>query len=192
MGLTEISNTAPFRSMVERGWAWPARSSPQPPKAEVRRAWLEGAGHAHHNRYRHEGAGAVAKRDSVLPESWFSSRSDGTAATWRQARLAALRPERGHRRNGPQRRERDHRAPSRQGQASARATSRTAGQAVDSLLQRNSCSSIHMRCRTTANFRATATLALRSPIRLAKASPQSLSQDGLVSRLSTTLAASNR
>jgi len=64
--LGRASNTGPFMSMVERGWAWPARSSPQPPKAEARRAWLEGAGHAHHNRQRDEGAGAAPERGSCL------------------------------------------------------------------------------------------------------------------------------
>ena len=34
------------------------------------------------------------------------------------------------------------------------------------------CPSIHMRCRMTASLRATATLALRSPLRLASLTPQ--------------------
>jgi hypothetical protein len=63
-GLVGTSNIGSFMSMVERGWAWPARSSPQPPEAEARRAWLEGAGHAHHNRQRDEGAGAAPGRGS--------------------------------------------------------------------------------------------------------------------------------
>ena len=65
-GLRGTSNTGPFMSMVERGWAWPARSSPQPPEAEARKAWLEGAGHAHHNRQRDDGAGAAPKRGSCM------------------------------------------------------------------------------------------------------------------------------
>src|SRR5208283_147386 len=38
--------------------------------------------------------------------------------------------------------------------------------------QLNSVPSIHMRCRITASFRATATLALRSPFRLTSLVPQ--------------------
>ena len=54
----------------------------------------------------------------------------------------------------------------------------------------NSVPSIHIRCRTTASFRATATLALRSPVRFATLMPQALSADHLATRVSITLAAS--
>ena len=90
----------------------------------------------------------------------------------------------------PQRRGRDRRAPSRQGRASADGPEGSGAQRAGS--QRNSVLSRHMRCRTTASLRATATFALRAPIRWARACPQVFSPDGLVIRLSTTLAASNR
>jgi hypothetical protein len=54
----------------------------------------------------------------------------------------------------------------------------------------NSVPSIHIRCRMTASFRATATLALRSPIRFASGIPQALSVDHFAMRVSKTLAAS--
>src|SRR6185295_16926465 len=53
--------------------------------------------------------------------------------------------------------------------------SRYAHQAATSLLlfdQLNSVPSTHMRCRMTASLRATATLALRSPLRLVSLVPQ--------------------
>src|SRR6201987_4365869 len=50
--------------------------------------------------------------------------------------------------------------------------------------------SIHIRCRMTASFRATATLALRTPVRLASRMPQALSADHFATRVSSTLAAS--
>src|SRR5262245_7068804 len=50
--------------------------------------------------------------------------------------------------------------------------------------------STHIRCRTTASFRATATLALRSPLRFASRMPQALSVDHFATRVSSTLAAS--
>src|SRR4029450_13377377 len=52
--------------------------------------------------------------------------------------------------------------------------------------------SIHIRCRMTASFRATATLALRSPLRFASRMPQALSADHFATRVSDTLAASKR
>src|SRR5205814_5174445 len=58
--------------------------------------------------------------------------------------------------------------------------------------QLNSVPSIHMRCRMTASLRATATLALRSPFRLASLIPQAFSADHFGTRVSSTLAASNR
>src|ERR1700746_3914761 len=58
--------------------------------------------------------------------------------------------------------------------------------------QVNSVLSIHMRCRITASLRATATLALRSPFRLASLVPQALSADHFGTRVSSTPAASNR
>jgi hypothetical protein len=54
----------------------------------------------------------------------------------------------------------------------------------------NSVPSIHIRCRMTASFRATATLALRSPLRFASRMPQALSADHFATRVSSTLAAS--
>src|SRR4051812_24254553 len=90
------------------------------------------------------------------------------------------------------RRGRDRRAPSRQGRASADGPEGSGAQRAGLASQRNSVLSRHMRCRTTASLRATATLALRAPIRWARACPQVFSQEGLVIRLSTTLAASNR
>ena len=56
----------------------------------------------------------------------------------------------------------------------------------------NSVPSIHIRCRMTASFRATATLALRSPLRFASRMPQALSADHFATRVSRTLAASKR
>src|SRR5262249_8744225 len=58
--------------------------------------------------------------------------------------------------------------------------------------QLNSVPSTHMRCRITASLRATATLALRSPLRLASLIPQAFSADHFGTRLSSTSAASNR
>src|SRR5260370_11969463 len=56
--------------------------------------------------------------------------------------------------------------------------------------QLNLVPSIHIRCRMTASFRATATLALRSPLRFASLMPQALSADHFATRVSSTLAAS--
>src|ERR1700735_2956703 len=67
---------------------------------------------------------------------------------------------------------------------------RYAGRLAAPLDQLNSVPSIHIRCRTTASFRATATLALRSPVRFATLMPQALSADHLATRVSITLAAS--
>src|SRR5262249_30782649 len=64
-----------------------------------------------------------------------------------------------------------------------------AGFLVDQL---NSVPSIHIRCRRTASLRATATLALRRPLRLASLMPQAFSADHFGTRVSSTLAASNR
>src|SRR5215475_15931904 len=58
--------------------------------------------------------------------------------------------------------------------------------------QLNSVPSTHMRCRTTASLRATATVAFRSPLRLASLMPQAFSADHFGTRVSSTLAASNR
>jgi hypothetical protein len=52
--------------------------------------------------------------------------------------------------------------------------------------QVNSVLSTHMRCRMTASLRATATLALRSPFRLASLMPQAFSADHLGTRVSNT------
>src|SRR6266404_1268786 len=57
--------------------------------------------------------------------------------------------------------------------------------------QLNSVPSTHMRCRMTASLRATGTLALRSPLRLASLIPQAFSADHFGTRVSSTLAASN-
>src|SRR5271165_3041033 len=54
----------------------------------------------------------------------------------------------------------------------------------------NSVPSTHIRCRMTASFLATATLALRSPLRLASLIPQALSADHFGLRVSKALAAS--
>src|SRR5215475_13438199 len=65
--------------------------------------------------------------------------------------------------------------------------------AVTSLLdQLNSVPSTHMRCRMTASLRATATLALRNPLRLVSLVPQAFSADHFGTRVSSTPAASNR
>jgi hypothetical protein len=61
-----------------------------------------------------------------------------------------------------------------------------------SLHQLNSVPSIHMRCRMTASLRATATLAFRSPFRLASLIPQAFSADHFGTRVSSTPAASKR
>src|SRR5215475_13057070 len=58
--------------------------------------------------------------------------------------------------------------------------------------QLNSVPSIHMRCRMTANLRATATLAFRSPFRLASLIPPAFSADHFGTRVSSTPAASKR
>src|SRR5215475_1354183 len=58
--------------------------------------------------------------------------------------------------------------------------------------QLNSVPSTHMRCRMTASLRATATLALRSPLRLVSLMPQAFSADHFGTRVSSTPAASNR
>jgi hypothetical protein len=56
--------------------------------------------------------------------------------------------------------------------------------------QLNSVRSIHMRCRMTASLRATATVAFRSPFRLASLIPQAFSPDHFGTRVSNTPAAS--
>src|SRR6516225_2050471 len=58
--------------------------------------------------------------------------------------------------------------------------------------QVNSVLSTNMRCRMTASLRATATLALRSPFRLASLMPQAFNADHFGTRVSNTPAASNR
>jgi hypothetical protein len=70
---------------------------------------------------------------------------------------------------------------------------RYARYAIASFLdQLNSVLSIHIRCRMTASLRATATLALRSPLRLASLIPQAFSADHFGTRVSSTPAASNK
>src|SRR6516225_5243598 len=56
----------------------------------------------------------------------------------------------------------------------------------------NSVPSIHIRCRMTASFRATATLALRSPLRFASRMPQALSVEDYQVALATFRAACER
>src|SRR5215813_13222212 len=56
--------------------------------------------------------------------------------------------------------------------------------------QLNSVRSIHIRCR--ASLRATATVAFRSPFRLASLIPQAFSADHFGTRVSSTPAASKR
>ena len=58
--------------------------------------------------------------------------------------------------------------------------------------QLNSVPSIHIRCRMTASFRATATLALLRLLRLATRMPQALRADHFETRVNNTLAASYR
>jgi hypothetical protein len=58
--------------------------------------------------------------------------------------------------------------------------------------QLNSVWSIHMRCRMTASLRATATVAFRSPFRLASLIPQAFNADHFGTRVSSTPAASKR
>jgi len=62
--------------------------------------------------------------------------------------------------------------------------------AAASLVQRNSVPSTHMRCRTTANRRASATIAFFNPRRLAICIAHALSQDHFTERTSTICAAS--
>jgi hypothetical protein len=62
--------------------------------------------------------------------------------------------------------------------------------ATASLVQRNSVPSTHMRCMITANRRASATMALFMPRRLAICIAQALSQDHRVERTSMLWAAS--
>lgn len=56
--------------------------------------------------------------------------------------------------------------------------------------QRNSASSLHMRCRMTASLRATATRALAMPRRWATRIPHALSVDHFWQRVSSVCAAS--
>src|SRR5262249_22619893 len=63
--------------------------------------------------------------------------------------------------------------------------------AASFLDQLNSVPWIHIRCRMTASLRATATLALRSPLRLASLIPQAFSADHFGTRVSSTPAASS-
>src|SRR5262249_56030416 len=58
--------------------------------------------------------------------------------------------------------------------------------------QVNSVPSIHMRCRITASLRATATLALRSPFRLANLMPQAFNTDHFATRVTNTPPPSTR
>ena len=62
--------------------------------------------------------------------------------------------------------------------------------AAASLVQRNSVPSTHMRCRTTANRRASATIAFLIPRCRAIFIAQALSQDHVLVRVSMTWAAS--
>jgi hypothetical protein len=62
--------------------------------------------------------------------------------------------------------------------------------AAASLVQRNSVPSTHMRCRTTANRRASATIAFFIPRRLAICIAHALSQDHFTERTSMMCAAS--
>src|SRR4051812_31879011 len=62
--------------------------------------------------------------------------------------------------------------------------------AASSLPQRNSASSAHMRCRTQASLRATATRARAMPRRLAPCTPQARRADHLRLRTSSEWAAS--
>ena len=62
--------------------------------------------------------------------------------------------------------------------------------AAASLVHRNSVPSTHMRCRTTANRRASATIAFFIPRRLAICIAQALSQDHFTERTSMMCAAS--
>ena len=62
--------------------------------------------------------------------------------------------------------------------------------AAASLVQRNSVPSTQMRCRTTANRRASATIAFFNPRRLAICIAHALSQDHFTERTSMTCAAS--
>jgi hypothetical protein len=50
----------------------------------------------------------------------------------------------------------------------------------------------HMRCKITASFRATATLAFFKPPRFASLSPQALSEHHFGTRVNSTPAASNK
>lgn len=63
-----------------------------------------------------------------------------------------------------------------------------AGQAC--LVQRKSVPSLHIRCMMTASLRASATIALRWPRRLATFMAQAFSQDHFDTRVSSTCAAS--
>src|SRR5258708_18195348 len=56
--------------------------------------------------------------------------------------------------------------------------------------QVNSVPSTHIRCRMTASLRATATLAFRSPLRLASLIPQAFSADHFGTRVSSRPSAS--
>jgi hypothetical protein len=60
------------------------------------------------------------------------------------------------------------------------------------VVQRKSVPSIHMRCRMTAILRASATLAFLRPMRLASLTAQALRAHQRLTRLSSTVAASNR
>ena len=57
-------------------------------------------------------------------------------------------------------------------------------------VQRKSVPSLHMRCMMTASLRASATIALRWPRRLATCMAQAFNQDHFVTRVSSTCAAS--
>src|SRR4051812_1269122 len=192
--LEEDSNSMPFIPMVERRAERSARSIPQPPEAVARRARIEGVGRSAHHR----------PRNKVLPLGWAGILLCGGHGSRRgRSTRRNMASGKGRRPDVPNaviawasRNEgggivephpgRDRLAQTNRAGSPERSGAQRAGS------QRNSVLSRHMRCRTTANFRATATLALRAPIRWVRACPQVFSQEGLVIRLSRTLAASNR
>src|SRR5512134_4098221 len=76
---------------------------------------------------------------------------------------------------------------------SATGGSRFSSSSVD-LLRRppEACAVAPQRCRMTASLRASATFALVAPLRLAKRMPHAFNVDHVDTRVSSTLAASNR
>ena len=83
-------------------------------------------------------------------------------------------------------------APSRPGTSALAAELQSQPHARASFVQRNGASSFHMRRRTIASLRASATVAFFVPIRLASRTPQAFRLDHLVTRFSSMPAASNR